>query len=93
MSCYVIMLPAKLLFKISLMVCPSILTSVYMAVMGFVSKAALLKKGISVGPSISKRKMAANNSSFVTVTEASSDVTLFTTIVATTHLLLSWLIG
>ncbi|KAG9303071.1 hypothetical protein G9A89_000075, partial [Geosiphon pyriformis] len=41
----------------------------YIAVIGFVSRAVLLKRGVSVGLSILKEKMAANNSSFVMVTE------------------------
>ncbi|KAG9296568.1 hypothetical protein G9A89_015160 [Geosiphon pyriformis] len=63
------MLPADPLSKISLMAWPSILASVYMTVIGFSSRAALLNNGISIVSFKSKGKMAVSNSLLVTVVD------------------------
>ncbi|KAG9302099.1 hypothetical protein G9A89_000722 [Geosiphon pyriformis] len=67
MSCLVMMLPADPLFKISLMAWPSILASIYMVVIGFFSRTALLNNGILIVFSKSKGKIATSNLSLVTV--------------------------
>ncbi|KAG9285292.1 hypothetical protein G9A89_001426 [Geosiphon pyriformis] len=67
MSCFVMMLPADPLSKISLIAWPLILASVYMVVIGFSSRAALLNNGILIISSKSKGKMVASNSLLVTV--------------------------
>ncbi|KAG9290362.1 hypothetical protein G9A89_007093 [Geosiphon pyriformis] len=61
------MLSADPLSKISLMAWPSILASVYMVVIGFSSRAALLNIGILIVSFKSKEKMAASDLSLVTV--------------------------
>ncbi|KAG9294716.1 hypothetical protein G9A89_008195 [Geosiphon pyriformis] len=66
-SCHVIMLSADPLFRISLMCCLLTLASVYIAVMSFDFRAALLNSGVSTGFLSSKKKITISNLSSVMV--------------------------
>ncbi|KAG9299626.1 hypothetical protein G9A89_020797 [Geosiphon pyriformis] len=67
MSCLVIMLPAEPLFRINLMDCPLTLASVYIVVIGLVSRAALLNNSVAAVSLNLNGKIVANDSSSVMV--------------------------